>query len=248
MLPKNKRKIYSVLISLLMSACITANFSACNKENDKVTPVGNTTLATATTTAPKSPEKNPKTDATTTTSAKTEKTSEKTSEKAEQTPPETTPKTPATKPSATQKTSPPETQAPAKTTAKPTPTVKTTPPETQPPAQKDTDAENIQNLYNNKQSDVWVHGKGTVTRILPDDTDGDKHQKFILELSTGQTLLVAHNIDIAPRIADIQVGDTISFYGEYIYSEQGGTLHWTHHDPDGSSEGGYLEKNGVFFK
>jgi hypothetical protein len=247
MLPKNKRKLYSILICLLMSVCITANFSACNKDNknndENSTPTANPITATTTiTTAPKSPETTPATDVTTA----------NTSENADPTPAETAP--PSTQPPATAPpaTAPPATQPPATAppaTAPPaTQPPATQPPATEPPAPKDTDAENIQNLFNTQQSDVWVHGKGTVTRVLADDTDGDKHQKFILKLSTGQTLLVAHNIDIAPRIADIQVGDTISFYGEYIYSDKGGTLHWTHHDPDGSSEGGYLEKNSVFFK
>lgn len=119
---------------------------------------------------------------------------------------------------------------------------------TTPATTADTDAAYIKTLFDGKKSDVWVSGKGTVTRILKDDTEGDKHQRFILKLSTGQTLLFAHNIDIAPRIDDIAVGDTISFYGEYIYTEEGGTLHWTHHDPDGSSDGGWLRKGTETYK
>ena len=36
-----------------------------------------------------------------------------------------------------------------------------------------------------------------------------------------------------PRIADVKVGDTVSFFGEYVWNEQGGLIHWTHHDPAG---------------
>ena len=35
---------------------------------------------------------------------------------------------------------------------------------------------------------------------LPDDNKGTRHQRFILKLSSGQTLLVAHNIDLADKI------------------------------------------------
>src|SRR5690554_372386 len=58
-------------------------------------------------------------------------------------------------------------------------------------------------------------GTGVVTRILPDDNNGSRHQRFILEVGDGRTLLIAHNIDLAPRIAGLQVGDTVEFYGEY---------------------------------
>ena len=78
-----------------------------------------------------------------------------------------------------------------------------------------------------------VSGTGTVERVLSDDNDGSRHQRFILRLSSGRTLLIAHNIDLAPRVSSIKVGDTVSFYGEYEPNEKGGVIHWTHHDPQG---------------
>ncbi|MDR0903897.1 MAG: DUF3465 domain-containing protein [Ruminococcus sp.] len=115
-------------------------------------------------------------------------------------------------------------------------------------APADTEADYIKSLFDEKKSDVWVTGSGVVNRILKDDNEGDRHQRFILELSTGQTILFAHNIDIAPRIDDLKKGDKIEFYGEYIYSDEGGTIHWTHHDPDGSSEGGWLKKGDTIYE
>src|ERR1043165_4764873 len=56
-------------------------------------------------------------------------------------------------------------------------------------------------------SDVQVEGEGTVIRVLPDDVDGSRHQRFIVQLASGQTLLITHNIDLAPRIAGLKVGD-----------------------------------------
>ena len=49
-------------------------------------------------------------------------------------------------------------------------------------------------------SDIQVEGEGTVIRVLADDLDGSRHQRFIVQLASGQTLLITHNIDIAPRI------------------------------------------------
>ncbi len=89
-----------------------------------------------------------------------------------------------------------------------------------------------------------LEGRGTVTKLLADDTEGDRHQRFIVRLAAGQTLLVTHNIDVAPRVASVQVGDTISFKGEYVWNAQGGLIHWTHHDPEGSHPGGWIKHNG----
>lgn len=91
-----------------------------------------------------------------------------------------------------------------------------------------------------QQNDVQVTGVGVVTRILDDDTDGSRHQRFVLTLATGQTLLIAHNIDIAPRIPSLELGDSVEFSGVYEWNPQGGVIHWTHHDPDGRHEAGWL--------
>jgi len=102
----------------------------------------------------------------------------------------------------------------------------------------------IQAAYENRQSDVQVEGAGRVFKVLPDDNEGSRHQKFILELASGQTLLIAHNIDLAPRIPDLHEGDRVSFYGEYEWNERGGVVHWTHHDPQGRHVDGWLKHQG----
>lgn len=89
-----------------------------------------------------------------------------------------------------------------------------------------------------------VAGEGTVVRILDDDDDGSRHQRFILELDAGRTLLIAHNIDLAPRIAGLRVGDRIAFNGVYEWNDRGGVIHWAHHDPQGEHPGGWLRHNG----
>jgi hypothetical protein len=98
----------------------------------------------------------------------------------------------------------------------------------------------IRKLFDNKQSGVQVQGSGIVTQILSDDTDGVRHQRFILKLNSGQTLLIAHNIDVAPRLEGVSLGTKIAFYGEYYYNDQGGGIHWTHPDPNGKHVSGYL--------
>ena len=96
----------------------------------------------------------------------------------------------------------------------------------------------LEEAFKNNQSNIQVGGSGKVITILPDDTQGSRHQKFIIKLNSGQTLLISHNIDIAPRISALSVGDHINFYGEYEWNSKGGVVHWTHHDPSGRHAGG----------
>ncbi len=106
----------------------------------------------------------------------------------------------------------------------------------------------LQQAYQSQQSDIQVQGFGQVAKVLPDDNDGSRHQKFILKLNSGQTLLVAHNIDLAPRIPDLKVGDSVEFYGEYEWNKKGGVLHWTHKDPQNRHAHGWLKHNGQVYE
>jgi len=92
-------------------------------------------------------------------------------------------------------------------------------------------------------SNVWVEDAGSVVASLPDDLEGSRHQRFLLKLENGSTLLVAHNIDLAPRVP-IEKGDTVEVRGEYVWNEKGGLVHWTHHDPQGRHEGGWIRHRG----
>jgi hypothetical protein len=102
--------------------------------------------------------------------------------------------------------------------------------------------------FEERAHNLLVEGQGTVSRLLTDDTRGDRHQRFIVTLASGQTLLVTHNIDIAPRVSDLEVGDTVSFKGEYEWNDQGGVIHWTHHDPDGTHEAGWIKHEGRVYQ
>jgi hypothetical protein len=108
-----------------------------------------------------------------------------------------------------------------------------------PPSSGDTTA--IARAFEQHARDVQVEGEGVVTRILGDDTSGSPHQRFIVRLASGQTVLIEHNIELAPRIADLNEGDTVGFYGEYVWNTQGGIVHWTHHDPAGRHVAGWLK-------
>ena len=104
----------------------------------------------------------------------------------------------------------------------------------------------IEQAFAAQRSGVWVENQGTVERTLRDDNEGSRHQRFIVRLASGHTVLIAHNIDLAPR-ARIRSGDAISFRGQYEWNQQGGVVHWTHHDPrspDRIDAGGWLDVDG----
>ena len=98
--------------------------------------------------------------------------------------------------------------------------------------------------FDERACDLPVEGAGTVVCILADDGEGDRHQRFVVRLASGQTVLVAHNIDVAPRVGDLRVGDTVEFRGVYEWSDEGGTVHWTHRDPDGTHVPGWVRHEG----
>ena len=106
----------------------------------------------------------------------------------------------------------------------------------------------LKSAFDNKISGIQVEGSGKVTKILPDDIQGSRHQRFILTLNSKQTLLIAHNIDLAPKIESLKVGDHVRFYGVYEWNSKGGVIHWTHHDPNGRHEDGWLNHGGKLYQ
>ena len=110
------------------------------------------------------------------------------------------------------------------------------------------DQQKILQAYQQQSSNVQVQAQGVVKAILPDDNQGSRHQKMILKLENGLTILIAHNIDLAPRIDGLRKGDTVEFYGEYEYSQKGGVIHWTHHDPQGKHINGWLKYQGKMYQ
>jgi hypothetical protein len=106
----------------------------------------------------------------------------------------------------------------------------------------------IVTAFEHKQSNIQVTGTGKVSRLLRDDLKGSKHQKFILSLPSGQTILIAHNIDLAPRLDSLAKGDEVSFAGEYEWGKRGGVVHWTHKDPHGRHADGWLRHKGILYQ
>ncbi|QDV32304.1 DUF3465 domain-containing protein [Tautonia plasticadhaerens] len=102
----------------------------------------------------------------------------------------------------------------------------------------------LASAFEHRRGGLQVQGEGRVVRVLADDRDGRRHQRFILRLASGQTLLVAHNIDLAPRVDPLRVGDLVRFSGAYEWNPEGGVIHRTHHDPRRRHVDGWLIRGG----
>lgn len=108
--------------------------------------------------------------------------------------------------------------------------------------------EKISRAFRNRQSDVLIEGEARVKFTLPDDNEGSRHQKWVCEFpGSPLTVLFSHNIDLAPYVP-LQKGDTIQFFGEYEYTDKGGVIHWTHHDPGGRHPDGWIRHKGETYQ
>lgn len=106
----------------------------------------------------------------------------------------------------------------------------------------------VARAFEQRASGVQVRGTGTVSKVLADDNQGSRHQRFILRMDSGQTLLIAHNIDVAGRVPGLEGGERVEFSGEYEWNEKGGLVHWTHHDPAGRHTAGWLKVAGAIYR
>jgi hypothetical protein len=113
-----------------------------------------------------------------------------------------------------------------------------------PPSAGDCDDNSLTAAYQKHQSRVKVCGHGVIAKVLRDDTQGIRHQRFVVRLPPGQTVLVAYDFDLAPRIDGLRTGLPVEFVGEYEWNGQGGVVHWTHRDPEGHHSPGWIRYAG----
>jgi hypothetical protein len=104
----------------------------------------------------------------------------------------------------------------------------------------------VERGYAEHLSGFEVTAEGSVTRLLADDTGpSGTHQRFIVQVKgSTQTLLIDNNVDIGKRVP-LATGDAVVVHGEYVWNDQGGLIHFTHHDPARTHEDGWIELRGL---
>ena len=105
----------------------------------------------------------------------------------------------------------------------------------------------VERAAQERLSGIMIEAQGRVKKSLSDDNEGSRHQRFIMELASGHTVLVAHNIDLAQRVP-LTEGDKVTIFGQYEWNDRGGVLHWTHHDPAGRHADGWIEHQGQRYR
>lgn len=92
---------------------------------------------------------------------------------------------------------------------------------------------------------------GTVQRVLGVRRGrSGRHEGFYLEPIVPQSgrmpaVKVEDNIDITGMVP-LQRGDRVQLKGQYECND--GVVHWTHHDPSGRHDAGYLRVNGQIYQ
>ncbi len=86
----------------------------------------------------------------------------------------------------------------------------------------------VEEAYARRLHGIPLTTEGKVIKVLPDDSGDTPHQRFILEVHTGHTVLVAHNTQRAYRVP-VKLGDKVEVHGSFVWNRYGGIIHNTHH-------------------
>jgi hypothetical protein len=103
--------------------------------------------------------------------------------------------------------------------------------------------------YQAGHSHVEVVADGTVTRVLGTRPGVESpHEGFLFRLGSGCSLVVRveSNVDFTGAIP-LDRGQHVVVKGEYEYYPRGGVIHWTHRDPRGRHEGGWVQAGGRMY-
>lgn len=101
----------------------------------------------------------------------------------------------------------------------------------------------VEDAHRYRQTGFMAEVEGTVARILMDDREDRRNQKFTIRLTNGQMLLVIHDQEVAGRVP-VSVGDTVLVRGEYVWTETGGTLRHTQRDYSTQRLHGWIDHQG----
>ena len=112
------------------------------------------------------------------------------------------------------------------------------------------DNKRICGAYAGQLTDGEVVGEGTVHGILGTRRGpSGEHEGFLLQLDGDCDLVlkVETNTDITGPVP-LHEGERVTVKGVYIFNAMGGLIHWTHHDPRGRHDNGYVLADGKLYQ
>ena len=101
----------------------------------------------------------------------------------------------------------------------------------------------LADAYLNKESGMVAEIQGRITRLIMDQEEPAREQKFVITAINGQSLLVTHDLSKSEEVP-VAVGDTVMVRGEYVWTEPGGKLVWTTRDAGFGDRHGWIEHKG----
>ncbi len=97
------------------------------------------------------------------------------------------------------------------------------------------------------QVDRQVSATGKVIEILPDFTSGTPYQRFILQTDS-RKLHIVHNIEVAERISNLCIDDSVTFNGKYEQYDSIEIIYSTHHASSDKYKSGWLKHKGKLYQ
>lgn len=114
------------------------------------------------------------------------------------------------------------------------------------PGEVQDDSQIVQAVQAQKNAYYVEAGNLTVEALLKDDTNGLPHQKWVAKLSNGKKINIVYNLDMGVKVP-LHVGDKFAVGGQFIWTPQGGLVHWTHEDPKQTRPDGYVLYDNVIY-
>jgi hypothetical protein len=105
----------------------------------------------------------------------------------------------------------------------------------------------VEEAFRARQTGIMSEVTGTVVRIMMDDRDDLRNQKFLIRLPNDQSLLVVHDQKAGGRVP-VSVGDSVLVRGEYVWTETGGTLRNTQRDFSPRRLHGWIDHEGIRYQ
>jgi hypothetical protein len=99
------------------------------------------------------------------------------------------------------------------------------------------------------RSHVEVVADGTVVNVFGVRAGrSSPHEGFLMQLASGCSVVVRveANTEFTGTFP-LARGDRVTAKGEYEFYPRGGVIHWTHRDPRGRHEGGYILVRGRMY-